>query len=262
MPDKAVLVVSFGTSHLDTLEKTIQPIEWDIAGQMPGRVQRRAFTSGMILRKLEKRDGLHIDDVPQALERLAGEGFRDVVVQPTHIMNGDEYAKLLEQAAPFQDRFHRLCFGRPLLSSLQDYRDTAAALIRVLPEAEPDRAVVFMGHGTEHFANPAYCQLEYVLHDQGRSDALVGTVEGYPGFEEVLRRLEERPAVKRVLLYPLMVVAGDHAKNDLAGEEPDSWKSRLEEKGYRVDCVLSGLGEYPGLRALFVRHALEAESNH
>lgn len=259
MPDQAILVVSFGTSHLDTLEKTIQPIEWDIAGQMPGRVQRRAFTSGMILRKLKQRDGLHIDDVPQALERLAGEGFRDVVVQPTHIMNGDEYGKLMSQAEPFRDRFDSLTFGQPLLTATQDYKATVVALLSALPASAPDTALVFMGHGTEHFANAAYCQLEYIFHDMGRQDVLLGTVEGYPELDEVLRRLEERPGVKKVMLYPLMIVAGDHAKNDLAGDEPDSWKSQIAARGYEVECVLSGLGEYPGIRALFVQHAIEAE---
>ena len=241
MAGQAVLVVSFGTSHLDTLEKTIQPIEWDIAGRMTGRVQRRAFTSGMILRKLERRDGLHIDDVPQALSRLAAEGFDDVVLQPTHIMNGDEYDKLAAQTEPFREKFVRLAIGRPLLTTVQDYKVTAQALLQVLPTREKDTALVFMGHGTEHFANPAYCQL------------------GYPGVEEVLHRLDERPGVKKVVLYPLMVVAGDHAKNDLAGDEPYSWKSRIAARGYDVKCVLSGLGEYPGIREVFVRHAEEAE---
>ena len=125
-------------------------------------------------------------------------------------------------------------------------------------EAEPETAHIFMGHGTEHFANAAYCQLEYMLHDSGRTDVVLGTVEGYPGLEEVFRRLDERKAVQKVVLHPLMVVAGDHAKNDLAGDEPESWKSRLLERGYQVSCELKGLGEYPQIRALFVRHALEA----
>ena len=222
MTEKAVLVVSFGTTHLDTLEKTIQAIEWDIAGRMPGRVQRRAFTSGMILRRLADREGLCIDDVPRALERLAAEGFADVVLQPTHIMNGDEFDKLCAQAEPFRAKFARMAFGRPLLTTLEDYRDLAAALTKILPQAEADTAHVFMGHGTEHYANAAYCQLEYMLHDGGRTDAVLGTVEGYPGLEEVFRRLGERETVRKVVLHPLMVVAGDHAKNDLAGDEPES----------------------------------------
>ena len=210
-------------------------------------------------RKLERRDGLHIDDVPQALSRLAAEGFDDVVLQPTHIMNGDEYDKLAAQTEPFREKFVRLAVGRPLLTTVQDYKVTAQALLQVLPTREKDTALVFMGHGTEHFANSAYCQLEYVFHDLGRTDILVGTVEGYPGLEEVLHRLDERPEVKKVVLYPLMVVAGDHAKNDLAGDEADSWKNRIAAQGYDVKCVLSGLGEYPGIREVFVRHAEEAE---
>ena len=259
MPEKAVLVVSFGTTHLDTLEKTICPIERDIAAGMPGRVQHRAFTSGMILDRLARR-GLEVDDVPRALERLAGEGCTDVVLQPTHIMNGDEFDKLCAQAEPFRARFARMAFGRPLLTTLGDYRDLTGVLAGLLPAPEEGTAHVFMGHGSEHYANAAYCQLEYMLRDGGRTDAVVGTVEGYPGLEEVLRRLEEKRTVRAVTLHPLMVVAGDHAKNDLAGDGPESWRSRLLVRGYRVDCVLKGLGEYPQLRALFLRHALEAEN--
>ena len=108
---------------------------------------------------------------------------------------------------------------------------------------------------------PAYCQLEYMLHDRGRTDAVLGTVEGYPGFEEVLRRLGEREPVRKAVLHPLMVVAGDHAKNDLAGDGPESWKSQLLARGCQVSCEPKGLGEYPQIRALFVRHALEAEED-
>lgn len=259
MAGKAVLAVSFGTSHLDTLEKTIVPIERALAERLPERTLRRAFTSGIIRKKLEGRDGLLIDSVDRALERLAAEGFDDVTVQPTHILNGDEYDKLLRQAQPFREKFARLAFGRPLLTDLDDYRETAGALLAHLPPSVGDTALVLMGHGTEHAANPAYCQLEYLLHDLGRGDVLMGTVEGYPGFREVLRRLEERPEVKKIRLYPFMIVAGDHAKNDLAGEDPDSWKSLLEEKGYGVSAVLAGLGEYPEIRDIFARHSVEAE---
>ena len=251
MPEKAVLVVSFGTTHLDTLEKTIQPIEWDIAARMPGRVQRRAFTSGMILRRLAER-GLDIDDVPRALERLAGEGCADVVLQPTHIMNGDEFDKLCAQAEPFRTRFARLSFGRPLLTALEDYRDLTSALMEILPEAEEGTVHVFMGHGTEHFANAAYCQLEYMLHDRGRTDAVVGTVEGWPGLEALLPVLE-RQGAERVILAPLLLTAGTHAREDIAGPGPESWKSRLEAAGLTVHPVLEGLGRLPQVQGLYVR---------
>jgi sirohydrochlorin cobaltochelatase len=187
---------------------------------------RRAFTSGMILRKLAG-EGTHIDNVPQALERLLAEGCTDVVVQPTHVMNGEEYHKLLTQAEPYRARFARMSFGRPLLTAAEDYAALGRALMEALPAQRADTAVLYMGHGSEHQANSAYALMEYAFHDLGRKDVVIGTVEGYPGFGEALRRLKERPQVRRVELRPLMTVAGDHAKNDLAGDEEDSWRRRL-----------------------------------
>lgn len=261
---KAILAVSFGTSHADTLEKTIGAIEADLAAAFPDRQLFRAFTSGMIVKKLNRRDGLAIRTVSQALEALAGEGYEDVVLQSTHVINGEEWDKLRAQAAPFAGQFHRLSFGMPLLTGIEDYRAVTEALLSRLPGPEPGTAIVFMGHGSEHPANAVYAILEYMFHDLGRRDIRVGTVEGYPGFEEVSRRLQEAGDVKRVRCYPLMVVAGDHAKNDLAGEEPDSWRSRLEAQGYEVRCILEGLGEIPEIRAIFVDHAQGAveEENH
>ena len=256
MDKKAILAVSFGTSHFDTLEKTIAAIEADLAAALPDRTLFRAFTSGMILRKLEV-EGTHIDSVPQALERLLAEGYGDVVVQPTHILNGDEHDKLLALAAPYASKFRHLAFGKPLLTALEDYQALADALEADLPAPSVGAAVLFMGHGTGHWSNAAYAQLEYLLHDRGRRDVVIGTVEGYPGFGEAVRRIKELGA-SRVELRPLMIVAGDHAKNDLAGEEPDSWKNRLAGEGYAVTCVLKGIGEYPAVRALFCRHAKAA----
>ena len=257
MEQKALLAVSFGTSHRDTLEKTIAAIEGALAAAFPERTLRRAFTSGMILRKLA-RDGTQIDDVPAALEKLAEEGYTDVLVQPTHIMNGDEYDKMMALAAPYEKQFEKLAFGRPLLTETGDYLDAAQALLDDLPAQTAGKAILYMGHGTEHFANSCYALLEYVFRDLGRKDVVIGTVEGYPGFGEAVRRIQELGA-DQVELRPLMIVAGDHAKNDLAGEEEDSWKSLLEREGYAVTCVLQGLGEFPSVQALFVKHAREAE---
>ncbi len=260
MNKKALLVVSFGTSYLDTLEKTIAPIEAEIAAALPEREPRRAFTSGMILRKLAA-GGCHIDSVPDALERLLAQGFDDVLVQPSHVMNGDEYDKLARLAEPFASRFRRFALGTPLLTEVEDYHAVARAVLAELPPERADTAHVFMGHGSEHHANASYCQLEYVFHDLGRRDVLIGTVEGYPTLDEVRRRLRERPQVDRLVLRPLMVVAGDHARNDLAGDAPDSWKNLLEGEGYQVSCLLRGLGEYPGIRRLFADHALRAAAS-
>lgn len=260
MEGKALLAVSFGTTHEDTLEKNIAAIERDLAAAFPERTLRRAFTSGMVLRRWKKERGVEIDDVPAALERLAGEGYTDLLLQPTHVVNGEEYHKMLQQAELFRDRFDRLAVGAPLLTAAEDYLDLGRVLMEVLPPKAEERAVLYMGHGSEHQANSAYALMEYAFHDLGRSDVIVGTVEGYPDFEAALRRLKERPAVKEVELRPLMTVAGDHAKNDLAGEEEDSWKNILEGMGYRVSCVLTGLGEYPQVRALFVDHARKTQA--
>ena len=147
----------------------------------------------------------------------------------------------------------------PLLTAAEDYAALGRALMEALPAQRADTAVLYMGHGSEHQANSAYALMEYAFHDLGRKDVVIGTVEGYPGFGEALRRLKERPQVRRVELRPLRTVAGDHAKNDLAGDEEDSWRRRLEAEGYETVCVLTGLGEHPAVRALFVEHARQAE---
>ena len=260
MKEKALLAVSFGTSYEDTLEKNIAAIERDLAAAFPERTLRRAFTSGMILRRWKRERGVEIDDVPAALERLAGEGYADILIQPTHVMNGEEYHKLADQAEGFRSRFDKLTVGVPLLTAAEDYLDLGRALMEILPPKREERAVLYMGHGSEHQANSAYALREYAFHDLGRDDVIVGTVEGYPNFDAAIRRLKERPQVKEVELRPLMTVAGDHAKNDLAGEEEDSWKNVLEGMGYRTSCVLTGLGEYPQIRAMFVEHARQAQA--
>ena len=260
MKEKALLAVSFGTSYEDTLEKNIAAIERDLAAAFPERTLRRAFTSGMILRRWKRERGVEMDDVPAALERLAGEGYTDILLQPTHVMNGEEYHKLADQAEEFRGRFDKLTVGVPLLTAAEDYLDLGRALMEILPSRSEERAVLYMGHGSEHQANSAYALMEYAFHDLGRDDVIVGTVEGYPNFDAAIRRLKERPQVKEVELRPLMTVAGDHAKNDLAGEEEDSWKNVLEGMGYRTSCVLAGLGEYPQVRAMFVEHARQAQA--
>ena len=260
MKEKALLAVSFGTSYEDTLEKNIAAIERDLAAAFPERTLRRAFTSGMILRRWKRERGVEIDDVPAALERLAGEGYADILIQPTHVMNGEEYHKLADQAEGFRSRFDKLTVGVPLLTAAEDYLDLGRALMEILPPKSEERAVLYMGHGSEHQANSAYALMEYAFHDLGRDDVIVGTVEGYPNFDAAIRRLKERPQVKEVELRPLMTVAGDHAKNDLAGAEEDSWKNVLESMGYRTSCVLTGLGEYPQIRAMFVEHARQAQA--
>lgn len=255
MMKKAILCVSFGTSYPDTLNKTIAATEQTLAAAYPGWEVRRAFTSGMIIKKLFARDGLQIDNVTQAMDRLEAEGFTHVAVQSTHVMHGEEYEKMLSLLEPYRLRL-RLSVGMPLLHSEKDYEAVADALLGWLPPLDEGEVLVLMGHGTAHFANSAYAQMEHVLRQ--RCDRVyLATVEGYPGLDSVRRQLASRPEIRKLLLAPFMLVAGDHARNDMSGGE-DSWKAQLEKDGYSVRCILQGLGQCPGIRELFAAHCRQA----
>lgn len=254
---KAILAVSFGTTYPDTLEKTIAATERALGEAFDGFAVRRAFTSGKIIDKLRARDGVLIDNVAEALQRLLDEGFTHVAVQPTYVMHGEEYEKMLSQVEPFRARM-KMTVGMPLLHAESDYIAVADALSDWLGGLKADEALILMGHGTPHFANCAYSQMEHVL--QLRCERIfVATVEGYPTLDTVLEKLKKRPQIRRVTLAPFMLVAGDHAKNDMAGTE-DSWKSALEAEGYEVRCVLKGIGECEAVHELFVQHCREAVS--
>lgn len=259
---KAILAVSFGTSYPDTLRKTIAATEQALAEAFPDWEVRRAFTSGMIIRKLKERDGVEIENVSQAMDRLEQEGYTHVAVQSTHVMHGEEYEKMLSQLEPYRLRM-QISVGMPLLHSEGDYTSVAQALLNWLPPLDADEALVLMGHGTTHFANSAYAQMEHML--QGLCDRVyLATVEGYPTLDSVERQLAKRPEIRRLMLAPFMLVAGDHAQNDMSGDE-DSWAEQLKNAGYPVRCILKGLGECPAIRALFVEHchqAVEALKTH
>ena len=254
---KAVLVTSFGTSHLDTLQKTIAATEQAIAAALPDFTLRRAFTSTIIMRKLKRRDGLEIDDVTSALSRLVEDGYTQVVIQPTHILCGEEYEKLCALTVPFLRKL-TISMGTPLLQTIDQHWDLAKVMMHLLPEAREDEAILFMGHGSPHHANAAYALLQYLVDDMGAKNMFIGTVEGCPTLEQVIRRMHEKPEIRKVTVLPLMVVAGDHASNDMAGDEEDSWKNILIREGYEVNCLLKGLGEDPEIQALFAAHAAEA----
>ncbi|MDO5545722.1 MAG: precorrin-2 C(20)-methyltransferase [Eubacteriales bacterium] len=252
---KAILAVSFGTSYPDTLRKTIAATEKALAEAFPDWEVRRAFTSGMIIRKLKERDGVEIENVTQAMQRLEEEGYTHVAVQSTHVMHGEEYEKMLSQLEPFRLRM-KISVGMPLLHGEEDYAAVAQALLNWLPALAEDEALVLMGHGTTHFANSAYAQMEHML--QEICDwVYLATVEGYPTLESVERQLAKRPEIRRLMLAPFMLVAGDHARNDMSGDE-DSWAGQLKQAGYPVRCILQGLGECPAIRGLFVEHCRQA----
>lgn len=253
---RGILVVSFGTSYEETRKKTIEQIEKDIQAQYSRCRVYRAWTSKMIRQKLLKRDGIHIMDVREALEQMAADGIREAVVQPTHVISGIEYEQMAADVASCSGSFERIAVGMPLLTSREDHDRVLRAVIDAIRPAG-EEALVLMGHGTEHQANSVYAALDDRFKEMGYPNIFMGTVEAYPDFESLLQQIKAlQPA--RVLLAPFMIVAGDHACNDLSGEDEDSWKSRFEAAGYPVRCILKGLGEYPGVRRVFVEHVADS----
>lgn len=254
---KAILVVSFGTSYNATRAVTIDKIEEEIQAAWPEYTVRRAWTSKMIMAKLWKRDHVKIDNVTEAMERLAADGFTDVIIQPTHVINGIENDLMKEDALAFRNRFHSITFGTPLLTSEADNNAVIEAVHREFSHLKSEEALVLMGHGTTHYANAIYAALDYTFKDKGFPNIFLGTVEAYPSLESLLRQVREQNPSK-VILAPFMIVAGDHARNDMSGDDPDSWRYQFEQEGFSVECVLKGLGEYPSIRQIFLDHVREA----
>ncbi|MCC8101072.1 MAG: sirohydrochlorin cobaltochelatase [Clostridiales bacterium] len=253
---KGILVVSFGTSYEETRKKTIDQIEASMRQEYPTWRVYRAWTSGMIRRKIKMRDGIDIPDVEEALIQMAADGMADVVVQPTHVINGIENDQMLESVRKCGHLFSRISVGKPLLTTQEDNVRIVRVIAQELRIAE-DEALVLMGHGTEHYANSIYAALDYQFKDMGYSNIFMGTVEAYPALDSLMRRVQEQQ-FREVVLAPFMIVAGDHAENDLAGSDADSWKSRFESAGFEVRCVLKGLGEYAGVREMFLDHVRDA----
>lgn len=250
---KAVLVVSFGTSYEETRKKTIEACENKIREELSDYDFYRAYTSNMIIRKIKNRDAICIENPIEVLDRLYAQGYEEVIVQTLHIICGEEFNKLKEQVEKYESKFRNIILGRPLLTYIEDYKEAVDAIEHQIPKLEKDEAIVFMGHGTFHESHSAYPAIEYVLRDHG-INAYVGTVEGYPELDHVIKKLKE-DNIKTVNLMPFMLVAGDHAINDMAGDEEDSWKSILEEHNFNIKIHLKGLGENPYIQDKFVSHA-------
>lgn len=253
MSKKGLLVVSFGTSYKETRERTLDVIERELSQDAVGYDFKRAFTSGMIINKMKKRDGIFINNVKEAMEELVKEGYEEVVVQPTHILNGDEYEKMLRLMKPYVDKFKSVKVGVPMLTSSDDYENTVNAIMDEVGKLESDEALVLMGHGTGHFSDSAYAALDYRFKSMGHDGVFVGTVEGFPELSDMLPLIKKYNP-KKVKLMPFMIVAGDHATNDMASDEDDSWKTILKNEGYEVEIIFKGLGELDGIRKIFRNH--------
>ena len=256
--DQAILVVSFGTSYNENRGETICAVENAIAEAFPEYDVRRAFTAQIIIDKVAKRDGVIIDNVKEALERAIEDGVTTLVVQPTHLMHGFEYNDLGEELAEYADAFENLVLAQPLLSTEEDFDRVADVLIDSTADYDDgETAIVFMGHGTEAESNHVYSDMQEVLVGKDKLNYFVGTVEATPSLEDVLEAIKAGDFTK-VVLQPMMVVAGDHANNDMAGDDDDSWKSVIEGEGYEVECALKGLGSFEEIQAIYAEHTQEA----
>ena len=256
--ENELLVVSFGTSYNDSRRLTIGAIEDAIEKAFPDFAVRRGFTSQIIIDHVKSRDNVAIDNVGEALERAEKNGVRNLVIQPTHLMNGLEYTDLVNEAAEYSDAFDKVAIGKPLLTTDDDFRAVMKAITEATAQYDDgETAICFMGHGTEAESNQVYAKMQDMLTEAGYKNYYVGTVEAAPSLDDVLAAVKEG-SYQKVVLEPLMIVAGDHANNDMAGDEDGSWKTAFEDAGYEVTCLVNGLGELEAIQQLFAEHAQAA----
>lgn len=278
--ENELLVVSFGTSYNDSRVADIKGIEDALQEAYPDWSVRRAFTAQIIINHVQARDGEAIDNMQQALDRAVENGVKNLVVQPTHLMHGAEYDEMMEVLDSYNNKFESISVAEPMLGEVGDdasiINEDKAAVAEAIANAavkdagyetmdaaaEDGTAFVFMGHGTSHTAKVTYSQMQTQMNELGYKNAFIGTVEGEPeetSCDAVIEAVKEA-GYKKVVLRPLMVVAGDHANNDMAGAEEDSWKSMFEASGAfeNVDTQITGLGSLPEVQQLFVEHTKTA----
>ena len=276
--ENELLVVSFGTSFNDSRVADIKGIEDALQAAYPDWSVRRAFTAQIIINHIQARDGEKIDNMTQALDRAVANGVKNLVVQPTHLMHGAEYDEMCEAIEAYKDQFESVSIAEPLLGEVgsdatvinADKEAVAKAITAAAVadsgfeslEAAKDAgtAFVFMGHGTAHVAKVTYSQMQTQMQNLGYENVFIGTVEGEPeqtACEAVIEAVKAA-GYTNVVLRPLMVVAGDHANNDMAGSDDDSWKTVFEAAGFTVDCQIAGLGEIADVQALYVAHTKAA----
>ena len=278
--ENELLVVSFGTSFNDSRAQDIKGIEDKLQEAYPDWSVRRAFTAQIIINHVEARDDEVIDNMDQALDRAVANGVKNLVVQPTHLMHGAEYDEMTEAIDGYKDKFESVAIAEPMLGEVGDdatvINDDKKAVAQAITDeackiagydsmeaaAEDGTAFVFMGHGTSHTANVTYDQMQSQMDDLGLTNAFIGTVEGKPEDTEcqaVIAKVKDA-GFKKVVLRPLMVVAGDHANNDMAGDDEDSWKSQFEASGAfdSIDCQIEGLGRIEAVEDLYVEHTKAA----
>lgn len=257
--ENELLVVSFGTSFNGSRAADIKGIEDALQAAYPDWSVRRAFTAQIIIDKLKKRDGITIDNMTEALDRCVEDGVKEIVVQPTHLMGGLEYTDVKDELDKYADKFDKISLGDPLLTSDDDYKKVAAAIKENMASFDDGKtALCLMGHGTEADSNADYAKMQEVFKNEGLTQFFVGTVEAEPTCEDVIAAASAA-GYKKAVLAPFMVVAGDHANNDMADEtDPDSWAAKFVAAGFEVTCLLQGLGQNVAVDDIYVSHVDDA----
>lgn len=257
--ENELLVVSFGTSYNDNRAATIGAVESAMETAFPDYAVRRGFTSNIIIEHIQRRDGVVIDDVALALARAKANGVKNLLVQPTHLMNGYEYGDLVKELEGCVSDFESVRIGAPLLTTDEDFAAVAQAMVDAAAGYDDGKtAVCYMGHGSEAAANGIYARMQQHLTGSGHDNFFVGTVEAEPTAEDLVK-LVKAAGYEKVVLRPMMIVAGDHANNDMAGDDEDSWKSVFTAAGFQVTCEINGLGELEAIQQLLAAHAGEAK---
>lgn len=248
MTKKAILAVSFGTTFPETRQKTIEATEKAIGDAFPDYDVFRAFTSRIVRQRIEKNERIQIDDVDTALSKLCDEGYTEVYVQSLHVIPGIEYNLVWDAVNRYKEKFLTIKVTAPLLETFEDFQHLVAFLQKQSEYLPSGKAVLWMGHGTAHSAFTTYACLDHMLYG---SKSYVGAVESYPDINDEIKRLRHAH-INKAYLQPLMMVAGNHAHNDMASDDPKSWKSILKENGITAHPVLKGLGEFPEIQNMFI----------
>lgn len=251
MLNKAILVASFGTSYEETRQKNIVALENHIKVQYAGYKIYSTYTSGMV-RKILASKGIEIFDVETAMQTMHKDGIKEIIVLPTHLLYGIEYDKLCGGVHKFEHLFDKVVITTPLLASTEDMNSVLSAIDADM-QMEKDECLVLMGHGTEHFCNPVYAALDYMCKAKGLNHIFIGTVEAYPDIDTVIS-LVKKTNYKKAVLAPLMLVAGDHAVNDMASDDDDSWKTKFEKNGIQTRTIVKGLGEMQKIKEIYCQH--------
>lgn len=248
---KGILIVSMGTKHLEALENTTMRLEQRAAKMFPDYIVYHAFSSHRILNIMNSMGQGTYYNITETLEKMEADGIEEVLIQPAFILNGIEHDRLQEKTAPFHGRFKRLRIGKPLLSEHEDYKKTIHAVMSEV-DLKEDEVLILVGRGTDHHSNSAYPALEYTAHMLGYTQVMVGTIDGFPNFQNVYAKLQVS-GYKKVRLLPFLFVVGNNVQKSIAAET-DSWRSKLIERGYEAEAVLKSLGEMEGIQALFLEH--------